>query len=175
MVYRELEGHELKPSLFEDFQRRQQVTQCWRKIDGQWQIRDIAFVDDWNQTDYQELLKELRKTLTAGGVIFSAWAGDKMKGFASIEGRPLGSRANYMDLSNLYVSREMRGQGVGRALFRLAEEWARSHGAEKLYISAHSAVESQAFYRAVGCVEAVEYNPAHVAKEPCDCQMERVL
>lgn len=29
--------------------------------------------------------------------------------------------------------------------------------AEKLYISAHSAVESQAFYKAIGCREAEEY------------------
>ena len=45
-------------------------------------------------------------------------------------------------------------------------------GAKKLYISAHSAVETQAFYRAMGCVEAQEYNQKHVEAEPYDCQME---
>ena len=45
-------------------------------------------------------------------------------------------------------------------------------GAGKLYISAHSAVESQAFYKAMGCVEAKEINAAHAEKEPFDCQLE---
>ena len=46
---------------------------------------------------------------------------------------------------------------------------------KKLYISAHSAVESQAFYKKMGCVEAEEYDPAHTAAEPCDCQLEYLL
>ena len=49
---------------------------------------------------------------------------------------------------------------------------AKSNGAEKLYISAHSAVESQAFYHAMGCVEAVEYKKEHVEQEPYDRQLE---
>ena len=53
--------------------------------------------------------------------------------------------------------------------------WAKEHAAEKLYISDHSAVESQAFYRSMGCVEAKEHNRAHVEKEPWDCQLECVL
>ena len=62
--------------------------------------------------------------------------------------------------------------GIGRTLFDAAKEWARKNGAEKLYISAHSAVESQAFYKAMGCVEAKEYNQKHVEEEPYDCQLE---
>lgn len=49
---------------------------------------------------------------------------------------------------------------------------AKAHRAKKLYISDHSAVESQAFYRAMGCVEAREYNEEHVLREPYDCQLE---
>ena len=66
----------------------------------------------------------------------------------------------------------MRGQGMGRVLFRAAAEWARDMGARKLYISAHSAVESQAFYRSLGCVEAQVYSQEAVEKEPYDCQLE---
>ena len=42
----------------------------------------------------------------------------------------------------------------------------------KLYISAHSAVETQSFYRAMGCVEAEAYCAEHVEREPFDCQLE---
>ena len=42
-------------------------------------------------------------------------------------------------------------------------------------ISSHSAVETQAFYKAVGCVEAKVYNHKHTEAEPCDCQLEYEL
>jgi hypothetical protein len=52
---------------------------------------------------------------------------------------------------------------------------ARARGVKKLYISAHSSQETQAFYRAMGCVEALEYNQRLSAEEPCDCQLEFAL
>ena len=61
---------------------------------------------------------------------------------------------------------------MGRALFLAAKGWARERGGRKLYISAHSAVESQAFYKAMGCVEAEVYHQGHVEEEPYDCQLE---
>jgi len=69
----------------------------------------------------------------------------------------------------------MRGKGIGKTLFQLSKEWAKEHGAKKLYIAAHPAIESQAFYKAMGCVEALEYSPTHVEKEPLDCQLECIL
>ena len=85
------------------------------------------------------------------------------------------SAEEYLQLSELNVSQPLRGQGIGRELFRLACEQARTRGAQKLYLSAHSAEETQAFYRAMGCVEAAWYHPELVALEPCDCQMEFLL
>ena len=84
----------------------------------------------------------------------------------------MGSHKQYLDLASIHVSQDMRGQGIGRELFTLAKAWARAHGAKKLYISAHSSVETQAFYRAMGCTQAQEYDAGHVRLEPCDCQME---
>ena len=83
-----------------------------------------------------------------------------------------GKKENYLDLSSIHVSEDMRGQGIGRILFLSAKEWAKKKNAEKLYISAHSAVETQAFYKAMGCVEAEEYDKKHVEAEPYDCQLE---
>ena len=58
-------------------------------------------------------------------------------------------------------------------LFSRAKAWARAAGAGKPCISARSVVESQAFYRAMGCVEAQVYNERDVAAEPFDCQLGR--
>ena len=65
-----------------------------------------------------------------------------------------------------------RDRGIGGALFRLACQGARELGAERLYISAHSAQETMAAYRALGCVEAEEIYWPLARKEPCDVQLE---
>ena len=175
MKYKELQAEMINRELFAHFTRHQVVSQCWRKVDGQWCIKDIAFTDDWDEADYRTLIACLQSTLAGGGVVFGAFKGGLLKGFASVEAKLFGKNKEYLDLTSLHVSEEMRGKSIGKELFRLSKAWAKEHGAKKLYISAHSSVETQAFYRAMGCVEAVEYNEAHVAAEPCDCQMEYVL
>lgn len=89
----------------------------------------------------------LRRTLAQGGFVYGAFRNGILKVFVSVEAGPLGSRGQYRDLSSLHVSQELRGQGIGAVLFLSAARWAAGQGGQKLYISAHSAVESQAFYR----------------------------
>lgn len=61
--YRSICQQELDRALFAGFVRRQEVTRCWRKVDGAWVIRDVPFVDDWNEIDYATLVDCLRRTL----------------------------------------------------------------------------------------------------------------
>ena len=138
-------------------------------------VKDIAFTERWSDEDYQTLCGCLRNTLDTGGQVWGAFLEGKLKGFTSVEGGLLGSRNQYADLTSLHVSADCRGLGLGRRLFQLAMDFARQKGARALYISAHSSVESQAFYKAMGCVEAGEPLPAHVLAEPCDCQLERPI
>lgn len=170
--YRKLNTDELTVDLFRTFRRRQVVTDCWRKEDGLWVIKSDPFIDDWDQDDYKFLARCLKNTLATGGLVYGAFVNGELKGFTSVEGALMGSRRQYMDLTSIHVSQDMRGQGIGRELFAAAKSFAREKGAEKLYISAHSAVESQAFYRAMGCTEAEEYISEHVEREPYDCQLE---
>ncbi len=135
-------------------------------------IRPDPFVDDWSREDYRFLLECLKNTVRTGGVVIGAFLQERLKGFASVEAERLGTMCQYADLTSLHVSEELRGRGIGKALFSLAAAWAEGHGAEKLYISAHSAAETQAFYRGLGCVEAQEYQQKHVEQEPYDCQLE---
>ncbi len=172
MIIRPVEPQELSPALFADFLRFQEVTRCWRKVDGQWQLLPIAFIDDWDGGDHRRVCGQLSRVLAGGGAVWGAFSQGALKGFASVEAPPIGSRSQYAVLAELHVSRDFRRHGLGRKLFALAAGFARKLGAEKLYISAMSAEESQAFYRAMGCVEAEEYDPPHVEREPCDCQME---
>ena len=175
MEYRELLEDEITLELFKDFNRYQKVTKCWRKVDGQWIIKDIAFIDQWSLEEYNELVSYLKNTLRTSGVIYGAFIDETLQGFASIEGSPIGSKGEYLDLSSIHVSLEARGRGIGKKLFLLSAQWAREKGAKKLYISAHSSVETQSFYKALGCIEAEEYNQEHVMREPYDCQLEYLL
>lgn len=175
LEYRSLEANKISRELFARLERRQTVTRCWRKVDGEWVIKDIAFVDEWNEAEYSELIAGLKSIAVEGGFVFGAFSDGFLKGFVSVTPTLFGNHRQYLDLSELHVSEDMRNLGIGKRLFLEATAWAKTHGAKKLYISAHSSEESQAFYRAVGCIEAREYDAAHVEKEPCDCQMEYVL
>ena len=169
---RELSIKDISCELFAHFIRHQVVTKCWRKIDGEWCIRDIAFTEDWGHQEFEVLVKCLKNTVRTGGLVLGAFEDGKLKGFISVESEYFGSKKQYLELSSMHVSADLRGNGVGKELFHIAKQWAKEHGAKKLYISGHSSVESQAFYKAMGCVEAKEYDMAHVEKEPCDCQLE---
>ena len=173
--YRELAESEIGRELFRYFIRRQAVTKCWRRRGGQWMVEDDPFVDDWSEEDLAALLGQLRQAVRSGGFVYAAFGDSRLKGFVCVKRGLFGSAQQYLDLAELYVSADRRRQGIGRALFAAAKQWAKEHGAQKLYLSAHSAVESQAFYRSMGCVEAREYSRPHVEKEPFDCQLECVL
>lgn len=175
IICRKILPGEIGLSLFSAFQRFQKVEKCWRKTEGKWVLKDIPFTEDWDTADYQRICSQLANVLDQGGAVWGAFAQGALKGFASVEGKRIGSRNQYAVLAEMHVSQDFRRRGLGRRLFLLAADSARELGAEKLYISAMSAQESQAFYRSMGCVEAEEYDPCHVEQEPCDVQMELLL
>ena len=173
--FRTVAREELTMELFSQFRRRQVVDGCLRQEQEQWVVKSDPFVDQWSREDYEFLIKCLKNTLETGGVVFGAFSQGVLKGFASVEGKPVGSKGQYRDLTSLHVSEELRGAGIGRRLFEMAALWAKAQGGKKLYISSHSAVETQRFYQAMGCVDAKELLEEHVAREPLDRQLELVL
>lgn len=173
--YREIEEKEISLSLFTGFNRYQDVKKCWRKENGDWVLKDVAFTEQWGPKEFIYLAKCLKNTKHIGGEVFGAFQNDKLVGFASIENNFFGRNKEYLQLSSIHISCENRGLGIGKKLFVLICDKARTLGAKKLYISAHSSEETQAFYKAMGCVEAKEYNDKLVAEEPCDCQLEYCL
>ena len=53
--YRLLQEKEIGRELFRSFLRHQDVTKCWRRVEGEWVIREDPFVDDWSEADYETL------------------------------------------------------------------------------------------------------------------------
>ncbi len=170
--FRAINSDEISLELFDNFHRRQVVTKCWRKSEFGLIIKDDPSIADWTNEDYAKMVVSLKQTLESGGGIFGAFVYGELKGFASVEGKKFGSCNQYIDLSEIHVSEEARGHGIGTRLFEMAKAFARSRGAKKLYVSAHACVENHSFYRAMGCVEADESDLAHTEKFPDDCQLE---
>ena len=175
VTVRELSSEEIDRELFHAFIRRQEVNLCLRREGDGWVVRSDPFIDDWSEAEYAELIGCLQNTVRTDGRVWGAFADGVLKGFASVEGGIFGKTSRYMDLSCIHVSQDMRHAGIGRRLFDRAKAFARERGAGKLYISAHSAVESQAFYAAMGCVDAREINREHAEREPFDRQLECAL
>ena len=172
---RPLQPEEMTRESFASFDRRQEVNLCRRRIGVSWRNVSCPFVDDWTEEQWQNQIQAMERTLRSGGAVFGAFVDGHIKGFCTIDAKPFGPDGVYRDLLSLHVSADCRGHGLGRMLFGLAAKWARENGASKLYISAHSAVETQAFYAAMGCVDTLWPSPEHVALEPFDCQLEYQL
>ena len=98
--------------------------------------------------------------------------GESTSGFAVVPGDFIGKEKQYLQLDNMQVSYEYRHKGIGRKLFLLCAEAGKALKAQKLYISAQSSQESQAFYWAMGCVNAEEIIPELFEQEPFDVHME---
>ena len=172
IYYAQITEENFDTASLDNFVRRQEVAHCWRKRDGQWALLPIASVDDWDPEGRRRRAEKLLCSVQRGDAAYGAWAGETLVGFARLAGPLFGSRKQYIDLAQFHVSAPCRGRGIGRELFRLACRGAREAGAEKLYISAHSAQETMAAYRALGCVEAEEIYWPLAKKEPCDVQLE---
>ena len=175
ILIRQLQDCNINRNLFVNFIRHQVVNDCYRKENGQWVVKSEPFIDDWTETDYAFLISCLKNTLRNGGVVYGAFIDNQLKGFVSVEGQLFDENSRYLDLTSLHISEDVRRLGIGRDLFQVAKKWAKARGANKLYISAHSAVESQKFYLAMGCRDAAKPNMEHVQAEPYDRQMECIL
>ena len=170
--YRPLQREELLPDLLLQFDRRQEVTHTYRWRGKRLVCRRNPHIADWDTKRKQDIVSGFADALDSGGAVFAAFDRNQLIGFTSVPGGFIGGQGQFLQLKMLLVSREHRHLGIGKALFALAAQAARALGAQKLYVSANSAKESQLFYRAVGCVPASEVIPELFELEPYDIHME---
>mgnify|MGYP000064841701 CR=1 FL=1 len=173
---REIGPEQLRADLLKDFDRTQHVEKVWRNVDGERRIVPCTFTEYWDDELKREIVfGDFAEAMEFGGRVFMAYEGKKLLGFAVLGGQVLGDGDEYLQLIQLQVSHLERGNGVGRMLFACCAQMAKVMGAKKLYISAHSSVESQAFYQKMGCVDAQWIFAQQVELEPFDVQMEFIV
>lgn len=170
--YEKLGEANFNAASLDGFQRRQEVFRCWRKTDDGYKLAPVHYVEDWDLTERRQLAQRILKTVSDGGLAYGAIKNGEVIGFALLDGALFGSKNQYIDLAEFYVSTPYRGMGVGKRLFAAACDGARELGAAKLYISAHSAEDSISAYKSYGCTFAEEINARLAEKEPCDLQLE---
>jgi len=173
---RAVSSKELEHESLKDFDRYQETRIVKRKRPDNSFIYVIdEFIDDWDSKRKNEVVDELKQCLRSGGFVAGAFLKESLVGFAGIENCFFGSDKQYLEMTFMHVSRELRGFGIGRRLFDLCCQAAKKRGARKLYISAHPSLETQTFYESMGCTPASEINEEAFAREPLDIQMEFIL
>lgn len=170
--YKRLTSENFHPDSLNSFLRYQQVTSCWRQVEGEWKLVPMAFVEDWSREQCHLLAEDVVAHMEKDQTAFGAFSAGQVVGFATLSHRFFGDTARYLELVCFQVSQPYRGKGIGRSLFQLVCQEARALGAEKLYISGHSSKESQGAYKALGCVHAKEINEEIAHSEPFDVQLE---
>ena len=174
--YRLLKEEELTPGLLADFERDQEVTRVWSPVDGKLTLIENPFREEWTEKQKDELVVTyFPNAIHSGGCVVAALDKGTVIAFAVLEGGLFGKGKQYIQLASIHVSLAFRGMGIGRHLFSLISGEARKRGAEKLYISSHYAEETQAFYKAVGCVPAKETFDGLASCEPNDIPLEFLL
>ena len=145
--------------------RTQQVREVYRRVNGEYALVALPYVEDWSP----ERKREIAQALSGEDCIsYLALEEGRVVGFISLI-KELNS--GYMILDMMHVSAGFRGKGLGRMLFQKGREEAEKAGAKGLYISACSSRETIAFYRAMGA-EVTEQPIAALAEaEPCDLQL----
>lgn len=157
------------------FQRYQETHKVLVEIDNRLFEKNDSFIDDWDTVKKVAIVQELRTSLTAGGIVLGVYENQNLIGFANIEPTRFGPQMEYVELSYIHVSQEIRGKGIGKKLFEVCCEMGCQLGGQKLYIAAHPSIESQLFYKKMGCTLASHIEKDILSKEPLDIQMERKI
>lgn len=171
----ELTPEQLVHGLLSSYSRRQEVTRVYRYVEGQRVVKDLYFVEDWDEKEKDDHVDEMIEVVSKGGNAFVIYVDEDIKGFALLADAFIGPEGTYLQLLEFHISSDVRGVSMGSQLFFAIKEKAGARGAKKLYISSHSAIETVGFYEKVGAVKALWRYERQVALEPCDLQLECVI
>jgi predicted N-acetyltransferase YhbS len=110
-----------------------------------------------------------------GGTFCGAFVDEEMVGIAVLENRFIGRDGDQLQLTFLHVGRAYRNSGLGKTLFRMMVEKARSLSAKKLYVSSTPSENTVRFYLKLGCTLSPDIDPELFEREPDDIHLEYLI
>ena len=130
---------------------------------------DMPGWPDGEQEKYGPILSDI---FDRGGWFYGVFDSKRLVAVAVLDSRFVGPHSEHCVLDFLHVSRDYRGQGLGRKLLVTSQEKARLLGAKWLYISATPSQRTVEFYLNQGCRVVSVPVPHLLALEPNDIHME---
>lgn len=118
---------------------------------------DTPYIKDYDAIEGERPAQWAMRFDVSKWGIFAAYDGDRRVGGAAVafdtpELSMLEGRRDLAVLWDIRVSTEARGRGVGSALFRAVEEWARERGCRQLKVETQNInVAACRFYETQGC------------------------
>lgn len=171
--YRLLEAYECER--IKEINPARFIKRAWRSVNGVKQWIDLNWLDDDYPAGYDVHLEALQKTFKNGGFAIGAFIGTKLVGFVSVNRDAFGSQSKYVLLDQLFIDNKHQGQGIGKKLFHLSAKKALEWKVDKFYICAGSSEDTLAFYKSLGCTDAIEINQKLQDDDINDMQLEYVL
>ncbi|MGE5072864.1 MAG: GNAT family N-acetyltransferase [Anaerolineae bacterium] len=164
---------------------REEVTRLW-EIDRGEQIENIYYLEDgelvlkpehydvqgWPPGEPELYTPILLECFDRGAWMYGVFDGDALVAMVTLDTVFIGPRHDLLQLKQLHVGRAHRGFGLGRRLFEMAREKARSLGAKGLYISATPSEHTINFYLRLGSTVTPVPDPELFALEPEDIHLE---
>lgn len=164
---------EISDSFLDTFDRYQETRRVYYiDEDGNLKVKDDYYVDEWDLDKKKNIVKILRYYLSMDGLVMAIMDNLKLLGFAALNGKAMGSKKQYHNLGFIHVSKDYRGRGIGKVLFKSMCKEAKKRGCKKLYIGANPAVDTYNFYKVMGCELATEIINEIYKHEPLDLQLE---
>ena len=168
--------NQIAPDFLTTFERFQETHRIYAVASNdELYQKDEHYIDEWDDAKKQQVIEILNYYIDRGGAVVAIQKSETLLGFAGLNGQPLGTEGQYLNLGFIHVSRPCRGQGIGKRLFERVCQAAVERGAKKLYIGANPAVDTYHFYEAMGCIVAEEIVPEIYKEEPLDLQLEYVI
>jgi GNAT superfamily N-acetyltransferase len=170
ITYRNLDAAEAP--LIVGIDRSEQIEGVYRVQDGQLVYSEQPHrAAPWTDDEVAEHITRVQALLAAGGRVLSAWDGDQLVAFASLDTTGVGGDDTVLKLDMLYVTATHRSHGIGRVLTQRLAEAARRHGARTLYISATPTRGTVNAYLHLGADLLETPDPQLLALEPDDIHL----
>ncbi|MDX6413797.1 MAG: hypothetical protein QOH23_1207 [Gaiellaceae bacterium] len=144
----------------------------YKVVNGQLSLVPAYFeVPGWHPRMVEADRPRLYECFDRGGTFLGSLDDDTLNGVSVVDTRVVGSDKDGLQLLYFYVSRPVRGQGIGSALFAAAAETARAQGAKTLYVSSVPTENTVNFYLGRGASLARRPDPDLFAAEPDDIHL----